>query len=122
MPLAQIDLPRALFEEKATAIGLELQAAFVEAAGVPPADKFQIFRPREAGELVFDPSYGGVDRQNLVVVQILMVHHHPVDQKRALYRAIVERFVKLGIRKEDILIAVTENGFEDWYGGKLYGE
>jgi hypothetical protein len=28
----------------------------------------------------------------------------------------------LGIRKKEILIAVTENGFEDWYAGRLYGD
>ncbi|SEP58002.1 hypothetical protein SAMN05421756_10143 [Microlunatus flavus] len=28
-----------------------------------------------------------------------------------------ERFAEAGVRREDILIAVTENGFEDWYAG-----
>ncbi|MDR3483455.1 MAG: tautomerase family protein [Bradyrhizobium sp.] len=122
MPLVQVDLPRALFDQKAVEIGLELQAAFVEAAGVPPDDKFQIFRPRDAGEIVFDPTYGGVDRRELMIIQILMVHHYPVDRKRGLYSNMVNRLVKIGIRKQDILIAVTENGFEDWYAGRLYGE
>ena len=122
MPLVQVDLPRALFEQKGSEIGLELQAAFVEAAGVPPNDKFQIFRPREAGEIVFDPTYGGVDRRDLTIIQVLMVHQYPVDQKRGLYRNIVNRLVKIGLRKEDILIAIHENGSDDWYGGRLYGE
>jgi hypothetical protein len=39
----------------------DVQAAFVEAAGVPPNDKLQIFRPRDGGEIVFDPTCGGVD-------------------------------------------------------------
>lgn len=122
MPLVQVDLPRALYEEKGDAIGVELQAAFVEVAGVPPDDKFQIFRPREANEIRFDQHYNGVDRRNLMIIQILMVHHHPVDRKRALYKNMVERLVKIGIRKDDILIAVYENGFEDWFAGRLYGE
>ncbi|MDR3439295.1 tautomerase family protein [Telmatospirillum sp.] len=122
MPLVQVDLPRALFDQKAVEIGRELQAAFVEAACVPPNDKFQIFRPRDAGEIVFDPTYDEVDRRDLMIIQILMVHHYPVDQKRALYANMVNRLVEIGIRKEDILIAVTENGFEDWYAGQLYGK
>lgn len=122
MPLVQVDLPRAVYEQKKDAISRELQAAFVEAAGVPPDDKFQIFRPREAGEIVFDPKYNKVDRQNLMIIQILMVHHYPVDQKRALYRNMVGRLVGIGIRKDDILIAVTENGFEDWFAGRLHGD
>ena len=122
MPLVQVDLPRALFEQKAKEIGIELQAAFVEAAGVPPNDRFQIFRPRDAGEIAFDPTYGGVDRRDLTIIQVLMVHQHPVDQKRALYRNIVNRLVKIGLRKEDIFIALYENSYEDWYSGRLYGE
>src|SRR5690606_29547812 len=90
----------------------ELQQAFIEALDVNPLDKFQIFRPREEGEIVFDPDYGLGNRQNLVLIQILMVHRYSADQKRALYRAMVTRLVSIGIRKEDILIGVTENGFE----------
>ena len=55
MPLVQVDLPRALFEEKGTQIGDEVHQAFIDALEVPADDRFQIFRPREAGELVFDP-------------------------------------------------------------------
>ncbi|MGH3165068.1 MAG: tautomerase family protein, partial [Trebonia sp.] len=83
---------------------------------------FQVFRPREAGELVFDPGYGGVDRRDLIVIQVLMVHMHSVELKRELYRHIVTRLSAIGIRREDIQIAVTENGYEDWYAGRLHGE
>ena len=34
--------------------------------------------------------------------------------RRMLFRSIVERFVEGGVRAEDILISVIENGFEDW--------
>lgn len=122
MPLVQVDLPRAVYEAKADAISAELQAAFVEAADVPADDKFQIFRPREDNEIRFDQHYNGVDRRNLMIIQVLMVHHYPADQKRALYKNMVERLVKVGIRKDDILIAVAENGYEDWFAGRLYGE
>jgi hypothetical protein len=122
MPLVQIDLPHALFVEKGREIGVELQAAFADTTSVPLNDRFQIFRPRNAGEIVFDPTYGDVDRRNLMIIQVLMVHQYPVDQKRDLYRAMVNRLAKLGIRKEDIFIALHENSFEDWYAGRLYGE
>jgi hypothetical protein len=45
-----------------------------------------------------------------------------VELKRDLYRHIVTRLRALGIRGEDIQIAVTENGYEDWYAGRLHGE
>jgi hypothetical protein len=32
------------------------------------------------------------------------------------------RLRAVGIRPQDIQIAVTENGYEDWYAGRLAGE
>jgi hypothetical protein len=122
MPLVQIDLPQTLFAEKGPQISDEVHRAFVDSLEVPADDKFQIFRPREAGELLFDPTYGGVDRKSLVVIQVLMVHRYTVELKREMFRHIVGRLAAIGIRPEDILIAVTENHYEDWYAGRLYGE
>ena len=82
----------------------------------------QVFRPRDEGELIFDPGYNGVDRRSLILIQVLMVHMYPVDLKRELYRHIVTRLDAIGIRPQDIQIAVSENGYEDWYAGRLHGE
>ena len=122
MPLVQVDMPRALYEAHGQQMSAELQRAFVEALDVPADDKFQIFRPRDDGEIVFDPGYGGVDRRNLVLIQVLMVHRYSVEMKRRLYHAMVEKLTALGLRREDIHIAVAENGYEDWYAGRLHGE
>lgn len=51
-----------------------------------------------------------------------MLRHYSADQKRALYREIVGRLVKIGIRKDDLMLAVAENGYEDWFAGRLYSE
>jgi phenylpyruvate tautomerase PptA (4-oxalocrotonate tautomerase family) len=122
MPLVQVDLPRSLFTEKGAQMSDEIHQALIDSLTIPADDKFQVFRPREAGELVFDPGYGDVDRRGLIVIQILMVHMYPVELKRALYRHMVTRLSAIGIRPEDIQIAVTENGYEDWYAGRLHGE
>ena len=122
MPLVQVDLPRALLAEKGPALSDELHRALIDSLDVPADDKFQVFRPREDGELIFDPGYGGVDRRSLVVIQILMVRRYTVELKRDMYRHIVTRLAALGIRPEDIQIAVTENYYEDWYAGRLHGE
>lgn len=122
MPLVQVDISRKMYDAHAEQMSVELQQAFIEALDVNPLDKFQIFRPRDDGEMVFDPDYGLGNRQNLVLIQILMVHRYSADLKRGLYRAMVTRLVAIGIRKEDILIGVTENGFEDWCVGRLHGE
>lgn len=122
MPLVQVDLARKLFDAHAKRMGEEIQQAFIEALDVDPTDRFQVFRPHDEGEIVFDPTYGNVDRRELILIRILIVHRYSVDLKRRLYRAIVTRLETLGIRRQDIQIAVTENGFEDWYAGRLHGE
>ena len=119
MPLIHIDLDRELYEASADDISREIQQAQVDALGIVPDDLFHVFSPHQPGELRFDPGFGGVDRQSLVLIRIVMVHMYSVDTKRKLYRAIVERLGALGIRGEDILISVVENGFEDWYAGQL---
>lgn len=122
MPLVQVDLPRALFDEKGGKISSEIHQALIDSLVIPADDKFQVFRPRDEGEIIFDPGYNGVDRRSLVLIQILMVHMYPVDRKRELYRHIVTRLDAIGVRPEDIQIAVSENGYEDWYAGRLHGE
>jgi len=121
VPLVQIDLPRSVYEQKGAQISTEVHQALIDSLDIPSNDKFQIFRPRELGELVFG-TYPDVDRQTLVVLQILMVHHYTVELKREMFRCIVTRLSAIGIRREDIFVGVTENGYEDWYAGRLYGE
>lgn len=116
MPYIQIELDQELYETKRDEISAAIHAAQWELPelGIPKSDLFQIFRPREKGEIVFDPTYNGVDRKNLIVIQVLLVYRHPVSQKRDLYANIVKKLGEVGIRSEDILISMVENGFEDW--------
>jgi len=119
MPLIQIDLDRSLYDARGEDIGREIHQAQIDALEIPADDLFQVFRPHDAGELRFDPTYNDVDRRSLMVIHVTMVHRYPVATKQRLYRAIVERLQPLGIRPEDIQIAVVENGYEDWYAGRL---
>ncbi len=122
MPLVQIDLDRTLMQQKKTEISERLQQAFVDALGAPADDKFQIFRPHDDGELIADPGFWGVDRRSMVSIQVTMVHRYPVDTKLELYRAIAKNLEDIGIRHEDVFVSLLENGFEDWYPGKIRGE
>ena len=118
MPLIQIHLDADVYEAKADDIGQAIHDAQIEALDIPPVDRFQVFHPRKAGELRFDPTYGNVDRQSLVLIHITMVARYPVKQKRALFEAIASKLEALDIRHEDLLICVAENHYEDWYAGK----
>lgn len=118
MPLIQIDIDRDLFEEKGEALSGAVHQAQLDALDIPADDLFQVFTPHGPGEIRFDPGYNGVDRQRLVLVRITMVHMYSVATKQRLFRAIADRFGEAGVRQEDLLIAVVENGFEDWFAGR----
>ncbi|XVV14919.1 tautomerase family protein [Actinoplanes sp. CA-131856] len=118
MPLIQIHLDREVFDKSHEAIGDAVHEAQIAALGIPADDRFQIFQPHGAGELKFDAGYNGVDRRQLLVIRVIAVHMYPVATKRAFFEAVVERLAPIGIRGEDVLISLTENGFEDWYAGK----
>lgn len=119
MPLVQVDLDRRLYEEKGKQIGDEIHRAQVEIEElqIPDEDKFQIFRTHNEGEIFGDPRYNNLDRRNLVVIQLLMVNRYPVALKQRLFGNIARRLVAIGIRAEDVYVAVTENAYEDWLPG-----
>jgi hypothetical protein len=119
VPLIQVDLDRDLFESSGEQLSSAVHQAQLDALDIPADDLFQVFTPHGPGELRFDPTYNGVDRQRLVLLRITMVHMYSVATKQKLYRAVVERLGEVGVRAEDILISVVENGFEDWYAGRL---
>jgi hypothetical protein len=119
VPLVQVHLARDTFDKHREQIGHAIHDAQIAALGIPADDRFQIFTPHDVGELKFDPGYNGVDRRSLLVIRVVAVHMYPVATKQRFFRAVAERLEPLGIRAEDVLISLTENGFEDWYAGKL---
>jgi hypothetical protein len=119
VPLIQIDLDRELFDSLGDKLSDAVHQAQIDALDIPSDDLFQVFTPHGPGELRFDPGYNGVERRSLVLLRITMVHMYSVATKQHLYRSIVDRFGEAGVRAEDILISVVENGYEDWYAGRL---
>ncbi|SDS55876.1 tautomerase family protein [Microlunatus soli] len=117
MPLIQIDLERELFDSSKEEISKAVHDAQLEVLNAPADDLFQVYRPHEPGEFVFSPTFGGVDRQHLLLIRITMVHMHPVAAKQKLYDAMTSRLAEVGVRPDDVLICIVENGFEDWFAG-----
>ena len=122
MPLVQIDLDGTLMEQKRELISEKVHQAFVETLDVPVDDKFQIFRPHDAGELIADPQFWGVDRRSMLSIQVTMVHKYDVTSKFRFYHGLAKRLEEIGIRHEDVFVSILENGFEDWYPGKVRGD
>ena len=90
MPLVRIETLSGRTLGQLSAIGDGVHRALVEAIGIPPLDRFQVISQHAAGTLVFDPTYLDIPRTTGVVfVQITMSVGRTLEQKRALYSAIV---------------------------------
>jgi phenylpyruvate tautomerase PptA (4-oxalocrotonate tautomerase family) len=119
MPLVRVSLLKGKSPAYRRAIGEAVHQAMVDAIGVPPLDRFQVITEHAAGDLVYDPSYLGVERTDAVVfVQITLNAGRTPDQKRALYARTTELLAKdPGIRPQDVLINLVEVPKENWSFG-----
>jgi hypothetical protein len=118
MPYVQIDLDKSLYEEKGDAISEAIHQGLIDGLDMDPTDLFQVFRPRNPGEIKFSRTYNGVNRDAPLSIHMLMVHMHPVAAKRKMFEEVVKNLKAIGITPDNVLIGIRENGFEDWFAGK----
>jgi len=119
MPLVRIDTLDGYTAQERAALGDGVHRALVEAIGIPVLDRFQVITSHAAGDLVFDPEYLGVHRTPRVVfVQITLSAGRTLEQKKALYGAIVRNLsASPGVRQEDVFVNLVEVGKENWSFG-----
>ena len=119
MPFVRIHVPQGTPEPDVRAIADGVHAAMVATVGVPPGDRFQVVHEHAPGRIIADPSYLGVERsERPVFVQITLHAGRSDDQKRSLFRAIADNLAAgAGVRREDVLVVLTENRSGDWSFG-----
>ena len=117
MPLVTIEIADSVPVDKRRAYADAVNAGLVEGLGMDADDRFQVIHPLPADHIIADPHYLGGDRRDVVYVRILMVRMYDSEIKAKMYRAVATRLEAEGVRPDDVFIAVTENGLEDWYPG-----
>ena len=119
MPLARIDLTQGQSAEYRQAIGEVVYDAMVEILKVPEGDRFQVITEHSANDLIYDPSYLGIERtDDVVFVQIALSAGRKPPQKSKLYKRIVELLGKNpGVRPQDLMINLIETAWENWSFG-----
>ncbi|MEY9871551.1 phenylpyruvate tautomerase PptA (4-oxalocrotonate tautomerase family) [Streptacidiphilus sp. MAP12-33] len=118
MPLVRIDARSDKSPETLRAISGGVHRALVDAIGIPEDDRFQILTTHPAHELVFDGHYLGVERRDVVFVQITLVRGRDDAKKQDLYRRVVANLESdAGIRPQDVVVTLTENERVDWSVG-----
>jgi len=120
MPLARINLKRGKSPEYRKAVIDGVYRALRETFDVPEGDRFMLVSEHDADGFSYDPHYLGMNRSDdLVVIQLTVSNTRGVEQKKALYRRIVERLAENpGIRPDDVLINLVEVAKENWSFGR----
>lgn len=119
MPLVRISLREGKSEQYRRALGDAVHQAMVEAIDAPPQDRFQIITEHSANNLIYDPSYLGVERSDdIVMVQITLSAGRKPLQKRNLFRRMAEIMAKNpGLRPQDLMVSLVEVAWENWSFG-----
>ncbi len=119
MPLVRISLREGKSEQYRRVLGDGVHQAMVEAIDAPPQDRFQIITQHTANDLIYDPTYLGVERSdNIVIVQITLSAGRKPGQKRKLFQRMAEILAKNpGLRPQDLMINLVETAWENWSFG-----
>jgi 4-oxalocrotonate tautomerase len=120
MPMTQIYLRSGKPSGYRRAIADGIQKALTEAISVPAEERFQIITEVNSENFVFDPAFRNVSRsQDFMIVVITMKAGRSDSLKKLLYQEIVRELgLDPGVRPEDVMIVLRENGAADWSFGK----
>jgi 4-oxalocrotonate tautomerase len=119
MPLTRISLRRGKPGAYRRAVADNVYAAMRETFEVPDDDRFMVVSEHEETNFMYGRRYLGIDRSDdLLIIQLTVSNTRTVEQKKALYRTIVQRLAKdPGVRPQDVLISLVEVGKENWSFG-----
>ncbi|MEE1613205.1 tautomerase family protein [Microvirga sp. CF3016] len=119
MPLIRISLKKgkSSADRKALADGVYL--ALRETFNVPEDDLFVTISEHEDDNFFYGASYLGIERSDdLVIIQLTVSNTRTIEQKKALFKRIVERLSdNPGLRPEDVFINLIEVEKENWSFG-----
>jgi phenylpyruvate tautomerase PptA (4-oxalocrotonate tautomerase family) len=120
MPLARIALRRGKPPEYRKAVLDGVYLALRDTFDVPEGDGVMLVSEHDADGFSYDPHYLGMNRSDdLVFIQLTVSNTRGIEQKKALYRRIVERLGdNPGIRPDDVFINLVEVAKENWSFGR----
>jgi 4-oxalocrotonate tautomerase len=119
MPIARIDLPAGKTVEYRRAVGDIVYEVMIAALNVPKDDRFQVIAEHAAADLIIDPNYLGIHRTaNAIVIQVTLNEGRTLEVKKAFYKALADGLhLRLGLRREDVMINLVEVKKENWSFG-----
>ncbi|HVU52877.1 MAG TPA: tautomerase family protein [Polyangia bacterium] len=110
MPLVTIEARRGLPAELKRGMLDAVHDALVACFRIPDDDRTQRFVEHALEDLEVPPGRG----PRYALVTIVAFAGRSVDAKRALYKAIADRFEALGVPRLDVFIVLHEEPRENW--------
>ena len=119
MPLVRVSLRRGKPAAHRKAVLDGIYRAMRSAFDVPEEDRFMLMCEHDEADVSYSNTYLGIARtDDLVIIQITANNTRTVEQKRALFRQIVENLkADPGVRTEDVFINLVEVVKENWSFG-----
>ena len=119
MPLVRISMKTGRGAQQKRQIADAIYDAMRETLNVPEDDRFQVVTEYTDDGLIYGENYMDIRRTDGVVfVHIFLRRGRSLEMKQAFYRrAAGLMHERAGVRLEDALIVLTENGPEDWSFG-----
>jgi 4-oxalocrotonate tautomerase len=119
MPLIRISLRAGKPADYRQAIAENIYESLRETFNVPENDFFATVDELEPRDFIYDRTYFNIERtDDLVLIQLTVSNTRTGEQKKALYRRIVERLGKNpGLRAQDIFLNLLEVAKENWSFG-----
>lgn len=114
MPLVRISLMKTP-TERAQEIGRCVYDAMRETIGIPEGDNFQVINHCGPGELIYDPSWPGIERTDgYMFIEIMLGRGRETAVKQALFARITELLEeRCQVRPDDVMIALQGLGLDD---------
>jgi 4-oxalocrotonate tautomerase len=119
MPMTQIYLCSGKPSSYRRAVADGIQKALTDAISVPAEERFQVIVELNRENFLFDPGFRNISRsQDFMIILITLKSGRSDALKRVLYQAIIRELSRNpGVRSEDVMIVLRENGSADWSFG-----
>jgi 4-oxalocrotonate tautomerase len=119
MPLVRVSLRRGKPAAYRKAILDGIYRAMISTFNVPEEDRFMVINEHDEPDFAYSPTYLGIARSDdLILIQLTVSNTRGVEQKKALFRQIVENLkADPGVRSEDVFINLVEVVPANWSFG-----
>jgi 4-oxalocrotonate tautomerase len=119
VPLVRVSLRRGKPAAYRKAILEGIYQAMISTFNVPNEDRFMVINEHDEPDFSYSPTYFNIARSDdLILIQLTVSNTRNVDQKKALFRRIVENLsVSPGVRPEDVFINLVEVDPANWSFG-----